>query len=977
MRKTIQHWLCIGGMFLLFSVFSISQAWAQTELSGTVNDQNGEPLIGVGVGIQGTVFGTITDQDGKFSLKTNTPPPFKLVFTMVGYSTQEMEITASKNDIAVKLEDQAVLGQEVVVGASRVAENIMKSPVTIEKMDILAIQQASTPDFYDAISRLKGVQSTSGSLTFTSYNTRGFATIANTRFVQLIDGMDNASPVLNFPTGNIVGISELDVEGVELVPGAASALYGPNAFNGILMMTSKSPFDYQGLSATAKVGITNSNTSDNLNTPHGTQPYTNVAIRYAKAFNNKFAFKVNFSMLSAKDWRANDYGNFRTTQSNYLNDNNPTYGSPDFDGVHMYGDETNIRFAGLPSASQQALMQNIAPNLTAALQAGNPTLATVPATVLNGVLLNLMPGIYQGISVNRTGFKEENMVDNTNASSIKADAALHYRINENMELSYNYRFGTGNTIYQGGERYALRNFGIQFHKLELKAKNYFVRAYTSMSDDGNSYNLSALGAFANERIAPTTTTWLPNYLANYMGELISQNPNLILGSLSGVNPATLLNSITAAQMTNAHRAARVAADRTRPALGTPEYNNLMSAVREGNFKRIREGETSPGAGFIDNSRFYHAEFNYNFAEKIKFVELQVGGNFRRYDLFTDNTIYNEIANNESEYQRIGINEFGAYVQASKSLLDDALKITASVRYDKNQNFKGQVNPRISAVYSAGANKEHNIRASFQTGFRNPDTQAQFIFFPSSTGTLLGGARANAEQYGIYEGGAVDSQGNTVNMEYVQPERLSALELGYKGVIAEKLMIDANVYYNAYKDFIVQQTVFAKEGKTTASTGAFPAGTMFRPYFNASFPISSLGAGLGLTYRLPKGYNLNGSYSYAAFNADDAPATFETQFNTPENKFNIGVSNRNIGQNIGFDVAYRWQQSYLWQSAFGVGDVPSFGVIDAQISYKLKPQKLLFKVGGTNLFGKDYVTNFAGPWVGKLYYVSITFDEFLR
>jgi len=951
MKQTLQRLLCLAGLCFLLS---ISPAWAQTETSGTVTDEKGEILSGVGVAIEGTIFGTITDGDGNFTLKTNVPPPFKLLFTMVGFATQTLEVAGNQTGIAIKLVDQAILGEEVVIGASRVPENIMKSPVTIEKMDIIAIQQAASPDFYDGISKLKGIQTTSGSLTFTSYNTRGFSTIANTRFVQLIDGMDNASPVLNFPTGNIVGISELDVEGVELVPGAASALYGPNAFNGILMMTSKNPFDYQGLSAAGKVGLTSSNTSDSRGTAHGDQAYKNFAIRYAKAFNNRFAFKVNFSILDGEDWRANDYNSFRTTQANYKNTNNPVLGSPDFDGVHTYGDETNIKFATLPSTSQQALINGLALQIAA----GNSLVQTA--------LVNRLPTLLQDVSVNRTGFREEHMVDNLNARSVKADAALHYRINEKMELSYNYRFGTGNTVFQGGERYALRDFSVQFHKLELKAKNFFVRAYASLTNDGDSYNLTALGTFANERIAPTSASWLPTYLGNYVGALLQQNSQILAGGAAGTP--------TPAQIAIAQGTGRTAADNLgagRPIEGSAEHKQLMENVRKDLFKR-----NPSGAGFTDNSRFYHAEFNYNFQDKIKFAEVQVGGNVRRYDLFTDNTIYNE-ATVDGKYKRIGINEFGIYAQASKSLLDDALKLTASARFDKNQNFKGQVSPRISAVYSAGANKEHNIRASFQTGFRNPDTQAQFIFFPSSSGTIIGGTRANAEQYGIYEGGAVDSKGNTINMNYIQPERLSALEVGYKGVIGGKLMIDANVYYNMYKNFITQQTVFAKEGKTGIPSGSFAAGAAFRPYFNTNFDISSLGAGLGLTYKLPKGYTLMGNYSYASFSAPDAPETYETQFNTPTNKFNLSIGNRNVWENIGFDLNYRWQESYLWQSAFGVGQVASFGVFDAQVSYKAKPQKLMFKIGATNLFGKDYVTNYAGPFVGKLYYVSITFDEFLR
>jgi outer membrane receptor protein involved in Fe transport len=94
------------------------------------------------------------------------------------------------------------------------------------------------------------------SLSFKSINTRGFATVANTRFMQLVDGMDNSSPLLNFVLGNMIGVSEIDVQSVELLPGASSALYGANAFNGILFMNSKSPFTSPGITAYAKFGQT-------------------------------------------------------------------------------------------------------------------------------------------------------------------------------------------------------------------------------------------------------------------------------------------------------------------------------------------------------------------------------------------------------------------------------------------------------------------------------------------------------------------------------------------------------------------------------------------------------------------------------------------------------------------------------------------------------------------------------------------------
>lgn len=898
-------------------------AYAQSTVSGTVKDGGtNEALAGVNIVVKGLVVGTITDLNGQFKLDLTQSPPFTLSISFIGFATQEVQITdANTTGLEIVMEEQLMLGQEIVVSASRVEESILQSPVTIEKMDITAIKQAATPDFYDALANVKGVQVNSGSMNFTAVNTRGFATIANTRFVQLVDGMDTQAPLLNFPTGNIVGISELDVESVELVPGAASALYGPNAFNGILIMKSKSPFEYQGLSAQVKAGMTNSDAGES-------NPLTQYSLRYAKSFNNKFAFKVNFSLLQATDWTSNDYKTSRVQPSSTVD----LSGNPNFDGLNTYGDE-----------------------------------AVIPVPI---------GGTFGTLDLRRTGFREEDMLESDEAKSIKGDVALHYRINDKVEALYNFRYGGGSSIYQGTEKYVLRDFSQQFHKLELNADNWFVRGYITATDAGDSYNLSALGAFANESISPTAAQWAPEYAQTYVLAL--------QGYVAGV---------PAGNQSAAHAAARAYADRTRPADGSQEFEDLMNTVRNRFFQR-----NPPGASFIDDSRLYHAEFNYNFADKISFAEVQVGGNFRQYNLFSSGTIFNEGPTDGVNFERIPINEFGMYVQVAKTLAEK-LKLAGSLRFDKNENFDGRITPRLSAVYEIANN--HNLRASFQTGFRNPDTQAQFIYFPSSSGILLGSTEANASRYGVHNGGAYTNAsysayrasggsldpttgatngGNpsvlvTADIPYVKPERLSAYELGYKGVFNNKVLIDLNGYYTEYNDFIGAQIVAAKTG-TSHQGNPLPAGSLFSLYNNSEESVKSYGVGLGMTYSLPRNFTVNGNWSWAYFEADESP-DFRAGFNTPRNKVSFGLGNRKIVKNLGFNVNYRWQHEFLWQSSYGEWLVPEFGVIDAQINYKVPSIKSTIKLGGTNIGGGDYRTNLGAPFVGQQYYVSITFDEFFN
>ncbi len=990
--------------FLIIALMTISSAWAQTTISGKIMDGDfDEPLIGVNIAIKGKTIGTTTDFDGNFTLVTTEPTPFTLVFSYIGYEQEEVEVTGSQV-VNLTMGSQAIMADEVVVSASRVEERILESPVTIEKLDPTGIKQAATADYYDAIANLKGVQATSGSLTFTAINTRGFNSISNTRFVQLMDGMDNAAPLLNFPTGNIVGISELDVHSVELIPGAASALYGANAFNGILLMNSKNPFDYQGFSVQAKAGGTF--TDDDRN------PYGSVAARYANAFGKKkkVAIKANVSYLGTTDWEANDYTTGRATDAST---NVSEFGALGFDGLNSYGDE-----AAIPSAfPMAAVAQVLGPQFAGAVSSLSPAvlgLVGIPGdstSAANQLIsaISTLPDIPANIRL--TGHNEENLLESRKATSLKLDGAIHYRPNDKIDISYAYRRGTGDGVYQGSERYALRDFIQQFHKFEVAGDEFFVRAYTSITDDGNSYNLTALGTFSELNFinstndATGTPAWVSAYLTGYAFNLLA--PTQFMGT----------SSYEQEQVDQAHQFARAVAnggsddiaaalvrtlleyEYTRPTPGTDEYNEWIDSVRFANFNGDPDG-----AGFKDNSRMYHAEFNYNFKNVFTIFDLLVGGNWRQYDLFTNGTVFLEDPDGDGVNERIKINEYAGYIQIGKKLLDDRLKLQASARYDKNENFDGQISPRVSIVYSAGERRQHNVRASWQTGFRNPSTQDQYIFFPSSAGLLLGSVEDNAAIFGLHNGGAYTAASAEAarlamdtsllvqaNIPYVQPEQLTAFEVGYKGLPHKKLLIDFNGYFNIYKDFIIEQTFALKEGVTVNGTyfqgidnilrgEAGPAvESTFRPSFNAPVKIKSYGIGVGTSYKLPRNFRINASYNFDNFffDEDEAPEGFSPQFNTPKHKWQASFNSTGIKrhENFGFDISYRWNAETFYESSFAVGTLPSYGVLNGQVSYKIPKAMSTVKLGGQNILRKEYRTNPGGPFIGSLWYVGWTFDTF--
>lgn len=948
--------------------FLISPVFAQTtRLTGTVTDKtSGEKLPGVTVIVKGTTAGASTNEQGRFSLSTSANYPLTLQVSYIGYKPVEQQVTVAGN-VNFALEKTPVLGQEVVVAASRTPERILESPVTIERMGAAAVRETGSPSFYDAITNFKGVQSSVQSLTFRSLSTRGFNANGNIRFNQFVDGMDNQAPGLNFSVGNVVGLHDIDVESAELLPGAASALYGAGGTNGTLLMTSKDPFVYQGLTVSLKTGVNHLDQRQ-----RSRRPYTDVAFRYAKAFGNKWAFKVNTSWTHGGDWQANDYSNFDRATGTAKAGNRST--DPRYDGVNTYGDEPNAAYPTLQGVATAVQAQTRAgilaaggPDIVAALNASLPANATtaqigafisaLPATLRPSVT-NLVP-FYFGLrnstipnqSVTRTGY-EENVLVNYDAESFKVSGALHYRLSDKITAVAQANWGKGTSVYTGSDRYSLGGFDIGQYKLELKSPDFFVRGYTTQERSGDAYNATLLGTYLNEYTTPSTT-WFPDYTGTY---------------------ANARNS--GASEEAAHNQARAFADRNRLQPQSAAFEALKTDVTS------RTIGPAGGAKFNDQTNLYHAEGMYNFTDALNNVaEVQVGSSYRTYNLHSDGTIFDDLSRN------ISINEFGAFVQAGKRLFADKFKLTGAIRYDKNENFEGRFTPRVSGVFTAAGN--HNLRASYQTGFRNPTTQNQYIdlLVGGSSGVrLIGGLPEIITKYNLnankgYTLASVNRFRQTGNAADLQrytfgefkPESVQAYEIGYKGLFNNTFLLDVVYYRNAYKDFISTLILLQP---TVAQTPTDPLGTprTISTTVNNTNTVIANGVTLGGDYLAGK-YTISGNTTWNKLKNDDT--VLNSEFNTPEWRVNLGLAGQRLFKYLGFNINYRWQDDYTWVSSFAAGKVDAFGTVDAQVNYKFKGNRSMLKIGGSNIFNNYYRTSFGNPSVGGIYYVSILFDQFMR
>ena len=232
-------------ILFLIPVVVVAQLNGSAILSGRIVGENHEGLSAVSISVKGSSKGTISDSTGRFSLVINQKFPFVVVVSSIGFTTQEIEIRNANSKLAIQLTSQTFLANTVVVTASRTSEKILKSPVSIEKLDIRALKETPAASFYDAIGNVKGVQLTTSSITFKVPNTRGFNIPNNFRFMQLVDGIDMQAATLGVPLGNAIGPTELDIQSIEITPGAASALYGMNAINGMSNLITK-PLHFSG-----------------------------------------------------------------------------------------------------------------------------------------------------------------------------------------------------------------------------------------------------------------------------------------------------------------------------------------------------------------------------------------------------------------------------------------------------------------------------------------------------------------------------------------------------------------------------------------------------------------------------------------------------------------------------------------------------------------------------------------------------------
>ena len=932
---------------LLFLLIGLT-SYSQTEIKGSVIDGEANiPLAGVNIKILDKLAGTVSNPNGEFTFRTNELLPFSIVISMVGYQTQTILIEREISNLDIKMLEQVIFGEEVVISASRVQETVLESSVSVEKMDIREINSTGAPNFYDALANIKGIDMNSHSLLFKFPNSRGFNGEANYRFTQLVDGIDNAPPGLSFSAGNINGVSQMDVESVELIMGASSALYGPGGMSGTMLITSKNPFEYPGLTASVQSGVMNIGSAESTATP-----MVDANIRFAKSFNNKFAFKIVAGYLQATDWVGTDYRN----RNDMNNPNINHYQNPGYDGVNVYGDDVivpvNLKDYSDNIADGVATAQGYVPGTPEYINEFDRVSALVPDQL-----------------VTRTGYTEAELYDH-NTYNIRTRASMNYRFNPKLELELQGGYTKGSSIYTAQNRFALKDFAALSGKLELRSPDFFIRAWAVQEDAGNTFDFGSSTSQFNEAWK-SSEDWYTDFVNTFVSSAI----------YPGGSPSNQLS----------YYLARVNADNrdpdgnipdpskpSRPLPGTAEFDALWNP--------IISRPTSEGGGLVvDKSSMYHFEGLYDFSKHMKKTSLQIGASHRIYNLNTNGSVFFDTPGNP-----IIQHQFGAFGQLIQPFFNDRLKATISGRFDKNQQFDAQFTPRLSLVYSLDKEKQHNVRASTQTAFRFPSSADQWVDIligeldingNNFDFRVIGGNKEVHEQYNLTSENVYALSGNnpfigvpeseTFNIPIFRPETVTALEIGYKGLYMQKaLYIDAYFFHNTFNSFHAKQALAQNPGTSNENR--------YITTISAEQAVVTYGWAIGADLMLPKGYIAKANIVNNTIDVGSNAGTgFQSRFNTPPYKINLSLSNYHIYKNIGASISYRWQDTFDWQSDFGSTVIESYSTLDAQVSVKLPRWSSIVKVGGSNLLNQYYYTGFGNSAIGGLYYVSVTFDEFLN
>ncbi len=903
-------------LFYLLACLPMTAQIAQ--ITGTVTDAKTKEAVSSAVVSAGAIK-VLTDLDGKFTLQ-GVKVPLPITVEAFGYETYMAEIKET-GPLAIRLNSTMVELQEAKVFAAKISEKQKQAPLTVEALDLASMKEAPAPNFYEALGSMKGVDLTSASIGFKIINTRGFNSTSPVRSLQVIDGVDNQAPGLNFSLGNFLGASELDVQQVDVISGAVGALYGPSAFNGVISMQTKDPYLFQGTTVQFK---------------GGERRLAEFGFRHAEAFKREdgsasWAYKINLFALRADDWEA---ANMNPTDDSKSSIDNPG----GYDAVNRYGDEIVYDDGGDVKT-------------------------------------------YAGIGTyHRRGIEEAALVD-YNTENMKLATSIHYKNKAGVEGIYAVNYGTGTTVYQGDNRFSLKDIQFLQNRFELRKKDdWFIRAYTTNEDAGKTYDayFTALrmqdsvlndGFWANQ-YRSFWTIFQKQKVRNLNGY-----PNESLPNAEFVDAMAQLWASNPDAFSSFHADNRnwmdMAYDPDSLLIpGSSAFEALKQSILSRPF-------TDGGSQFWDRSALSHLQAQRTL--DVAGGKLTAGISARQYRPNSRGTLFSD-----TNGRRIQVAEVGLYSGFERQW-GEQWTLNATARADKHQNFHLLFSPAVSLVYRPST--QTVWRVGFSSAIRNPTLQDQYLYYNVGRALLLGNLNGydslvTIDEVADFLGAGPQDRANWqwqyYSMPGVRPEQVRNVELGYRSTWWDRLYLDATYYYSWYKDFIGYHLALNIDDNPGGSAADRLRGVQaYRIASNAQEQVTTQGFSIGANYYVSR-YTLAGNYTWNVLNSG-AEDPIIPAYNTPEHKYNLSLSGRDLDWGLGkgrcgYTIAYKWVEGFLFEgSPQFTGRIPSYSLVDAQTTWTSEDAQWTVKLGVSNALNQRVVQVYGGPTVGRLAYISLTWD----
>lgn len=904
----------------LLLLLALSLQVKAQNLSGTIMEKGSrEPVPNALVEIPNGAK-VVSDPNGRFQIPVSSWPT-EMVLSAFGYETRRVQVKENSAKLEITLTPNAVVLEDALIVASKISEKQKQSPISVEALDLISIREAAAPSFYEALGNMKGVDLTSASIGFKIINTRGFNSTSPVRSLQVIDGVDNQAPGLNFSLGNFLGASELDVQNVDIISGAAGALYGPSAFNGVIAIQTRDPYLTPGSTFQIKVGE---------------RALREVAFRWAEAYQRpdgspSWALKLNVYALGVNDWEATNM--------------NPTDGSKSaatnpggYDAVNRYGDEIVHDDGGDVKT-------------------------------------------YAGIGTyHRRGIEEEALVD-YNTKNLKVATAVHYRTKTGLETIYSLNFGSGTTVYQGDNRFSLKDILFLQNRVEIRQKDdWFIRAYTTHEDAGNTYDAYFTALRMQDSVLHE------GFWANQYRSFWNIFQKSKVKALAGYPSESLPNqefSDQMAQMWAMYPEAFAEFHTSNRNWMEGAYNpdsSLIPGTRA--FEVLKQKIISTpfdegGSRFFDRSSLQHLQ-GQRTIELGQLGELYVGGSFRRYNPNSRGTIFSDTNGVKLQVQELGF--FTGFKKETERFIGNF-----SLRMDKNQNFNWLVSPALSFVYKP--NSHAVLRAGLTSAIRNPTLQDQYLYYNVGRALLLGNLHGydslvtidNVRDFLAASPQARASwEWDYYALQGVKPEKVQSVELGYRDTWWNRVYVDATYYYSWYQDFIGYHVALKIDDNPGGSAAdRLRSAQAYRIASNAQEMVTTQGFSMGANYYI-RHLAFAGNYTWNILNSGvDDPII--PAYNTPEHKYNLSISARDLEWNKlkgkwGYLISHKWVEGFLFEgSPQFTGSIPSYRLTDAQISWSDMQDKWALKLGASNILNTKVVQVYGGPAVGRLIYLSGTFN----